>query len=291
MNIRSVYILLKKLNPMQHPIYPCLWFNSEAQQAAEFYCNVFNNTSILASNPMVTTFRLDGLKIMGLNGGPMYKTTQSVSLYIYAGNESEVTRLYNLLSKNGKVMMPLDTYAWSPKYAWVEDQFGNSLQLDVKEIEGTQKIVPCLLFANEKIGFVKKAIDHYTSILKDASIKFEAPYPTEAGLEIGTLLFAQYTLNETIFQAMSSSIAHDFDFTPGNSFVIDCDTQDEIDHYWEKLGKNGRYDRCGWLADAFGVSWQIVPTGLSKLIAEKGEVVIEAFMKMQKFDIKTLEEA
>ena len=51
---------------MQHPIYPCLWFNTEAQQAAEFYCSVFNNTCILASNPMVTTFRLDGLKIMGL---------------------------------------------------------------------------------------------------------------------------------------------------------------------------------------------------------------------------------
>ena len=276
---------------MQHPIYPCLWFNIEAQQAAEFYCSIFNNTCILASNPMVTTIRLDGLKIMGLNGGPMYKTTQSVSLYVYAGNETEVIRLYNLLSENGKVMMPLDSYAWSPKYAWVEDQFGNSWQLDVKDIEGTQKIVPCFLFANEKMRFVKNSINHYTTIFKDASIQFEAPYPTEIGLEADTLLFAQYTLNGTTFQAMSSSLAHDFDFTPGNSFVIDCDTQDEIDHYWEKLGKNGRYDRCGWLADMFGVSWQIVPTGLSKLIAEKGEVVIAAFMKMQKFDIKTLEEA
>ena len=276
---------------MQHPIYPCLWFNSEAKEAAEFYCAVFKNSSILASNPMVTTFSIEGLKVMGLNGGPMYQTTQAVSLYVYAGNEEEVTRLYNLLSENGKVLMPLDTYAWSPKYAWIEDKFGNSWQLDVKDIEGAQKIVPCLLFANDKMSFVKKAIDHYTSTFTDAAIRFEAPYPAEAGLEAGTLLFAQYALNGTIFQAMSSTLSHDFDFTPGNSFVIDCDTQDEIDHYWEKLGENGLYDRCGWLADAFGVSWQVVPTCLSKLIAEKGQPVIEAFMKMQKFDIKTLEEA
>jgi len=276
---------------MQHPIYPCLWFNSEAQQAAEFYCSIFNNATILASNPMVTTFRLDGLKIMGLNGGPMYKTTQSVSLYVYAGNEEEIARLYKLLSENGKVLMPIDSYAWSAKYAWVEDQFGNSWQLDINNIEGKQKIVPCLLFANEKMGLVKKAITHYASIFENANICFEAPYPKEAGLEIGTLLFAQYTLNGTIFQAMSSTLTHDFDFTPGNSFVIDCDTQEEIDHYWEKLGEHGRYDRCGWLADAFGVSWQIVPTCLPKLMAEKGQRIVHAFMQMQKFDIKTLEEA
>ena len=276
---------------MSYPIYPCLWFNSQAQQAAEFYCSVFKNASIIASNPMVTTFTLDGLKFMGLNGGPMYKTTQSVSMYVYAGNEEEVTRLYNLLFENGKVLMPLDTYAWSPKYAWVEDQFGNSWQLDMKDIEGSQKIVPCLLFANEKMELVKKAITHYTSIFNTATIRFEAPYPTETGLEQGTLLFAQYELNGTLFQAMSSTLTHDFDFTPGNSFVIDCDTQEEIDHYWEKLGKNGRYDRCGWLADEFGVSWQIVPTCLPKLMAEKGQRVVQAFMKMQKFDIKGLEEA
>lgn len=276
---------------MSYPIYHCLWFNSQAQQAAEFYCSVFKNASIITSNPMVTTFTLDGLKFMGLNGGPMYKTTQSVSMYVYAGNEEEVTRLYNLLSENGKVLMPLDTYAWSPKYAWVEDQFGNSWQLDVKDIEGSQKIVPCLLFANKKMGFVKKAIDHYTATFEDAKIRFEAPYPADAGLAEGTLLFAQYALNGTIFQAMSSTLAHDFDFTPGNSFVIDCDTQEEIDHYWDKLGENGRYDRCGWLADEFGVSWQIVPTCLPKLMAEKGQRVVQAFMKMQKLNIKELEEA
>lgn len=276
---------------MSYPIYPCLWFNNDAKQAAEFYCSIFNKATITTSNPMVTTFSIEGLKIMGLNGGLMYKTTQAVSMYAYAGNEKEVTRLFNLLSENGKVLMPLDTYAWSPKYAWIEDKFGNSWQLDAQDIEGEQKIIPCLLFTNEKKTFVKKAITHYTSIFKASTIRFEAPYPDESGLETGTLLFAQYQLNGTIFQAMSSTLSHDFDFTPGNSFVIDCDTQEEIDYYWEKLGENGNYNQCGWLTDEFGVSWQIVPTCLPRLMAEKGQRVVEAFMKMKKFDIKGLEEA
>lgn len=89
---------------------------------------------------------------------------------------------------------------------------------------------------------------------------------------------------------MSSNYAHDFDFSPGNSFVIECENQQEIDFYWEKLGDNGRYDMCGWLADKYGISWQIVPSILGTLMsdAEKSKRVIQAFLQMQKFDIETL---
>ena len=75
--------------------------------------------------------------------------------------------------------------------------------------------------------------------------------------------------------------------------MIECDDQQEIDHFWKELGKNGRYDMCGWLADEYGVSWQIVPSILSKLMSdpEKGPRVIQAFLKMQKFDIQTLQNA
>ena len=81
--------------------------------------------------------------------------------------------------------------------------------------------------------------------------------------------------------------------TPAVSFVIECDSQVEIDHYWSKLGEDGRYDMCGWLADKYGISWQIVPSILPKLMSdpEKGERVIQAFLKMKKFDIQTLLEA
>ena len=82
----------------------------------------------------------------------------------------------------------------------------------------------------------------------------------------------------------------DYKFSPANSYVIPCETQSEIDHYWENLGKGGIYNQCGWLDDKFGVSWQVVPVILEILMADetKAPKVAQAFMQMTKFDIETL---
>lgn len=141
---------------MKHEIYPCLWFNGQAQEAAKFYCEVFKDAKITADNQMVVIFELNGKKFMGLNGGPQFKFNEAVS------------------------------------------------------------------------------------------------------------------------------------------FVVDCDTQEEIDHYWSKLTANGGSEgNCGWLKDKFGVSWQIVPTVLPKLLSDpaRAQRVLQAYMKMKKFDIKELESA
>lgn len=141
---------------MSNQIYPCLWFDGQAQAAAKFYCSVFKNSRIIAENPMVVTFEVNGTKFMGLNGGPMYKFNEAVS------------------------------------------------------------------------------------------------------------------------------------------FVVDCDTQEEVDYYWEKLiAEGGSESQCGWLKDKFGVSWQIVPTILPKLLSDpnRAQRVIGEYMKMKKFDIKKLENA
>ncbi|WP_417590702.1 VOC family protein [Owenweeksia hongkongensis] len=137
---------------MTKKIYPCLWFDNNAQEAADFYCSIFKESKILSANPVVVNFELNGTKFMALNGGPKYK------------------------------------------------------------------------------------------------------------------------------------------HTPASSYVIECETQDEIDHYWEKLGEGGRYDQCGWLADQYGVSWQVVPSILSELMSDPDRAprVAQAFLKMQKFDIETL---
>jgi predicted 3-demethylubiquinone-9 3-methyltransferase (glyoxalase superfamily) len=136
-------------------LYPCLWFDGKAKEAAVYYCSIFKNSKITAENPIVVNFELNGHRFMGLNGGPKFK------------------------------------------------------------------------------------------------------------------------------------------FSPATSFVIECETQEEIDYYWEKLGEGGRYDQCGWLDDKFGVSWQVVPTVLHKLMADpnKAPRVVEAFMKMSKFDIQSLLDA
>ena len=142
---------------MTNKMYPCLWFNAQAKEAANYYCSIFANSKIISENPMVVIFELNGNKFMGLNGGPQYK------------------------------------------------------------------------------------------------------------------------------------------FSPANSYVIECETQEEIDHYWEKLGKGGVYNQCGWLDDKFGVSWQIVPTIMQEMMSsgdkEKMGRVTEAFLKMKKFDISELKKA
>ena len=140
---------------MAHPIYPCIWFDSQAADAAKFYCSVFKDSKILDTSPLVTNFQVNGSKIMALNGGPQFKPDEAFSL------------------------------------------------------------------------------------------------------------------------------------------VVNCDTQEEIDYYWNKLTEGGEESMCGWLKDKYGISWQIVPSILGKLMSDpnKGPRVIEAFLKMRKFDIQTLLDA
>lgn len=140
---------------MNKEIYPCLWFDGQAFEAAEFYCSVFSNSRIISQNPMVVIFEINGKKFMGLNGGPHFRFNEAVS------------------------------------------------------------------------------------------------------------------------------------------FVIDCETQQEVDYYWEKLTEGGEESQCGWLKDKYGVSWQVVPTILQKLLNDpaRAQRVTQAFMKMKKFDIKALENA
>ena len=139
----------------------------------------------------------------------------------------------------------------------------------------TNQMYPCLWFD----GQAKTAADYYCSIFKNSKILSENP------------MVVTFELNGNKFMALNGGPK--YRFTPATSFVVECETQEEIDYYWNKLGEGGRYDQCGWLDDKFGLSWQIVPTVLGKLMAdpEKAPRVINAFMKMSKFDIETLTNA
>lgn len=275
---------------MKSPLYPCLWFDNNSREAADFYVSAFPASKIRESNPLVTTFELSNTKFMALNGGPMYKMTPAFSFSVYCENEKETRRLYNLLGKNGNIMIPLEKYDWSPLYAWVEDKFGVSWQLDASSSGQNETIIPTLLFVNRKNTLVKEALNHYKNIFPGSETVFEAPFPPEAGMPEGSLLFARFQLSGNIFNAMSSPGNHDYDFTPGNSVVIECETQEEIDYYWEKLGEDGRYSMCGWLEDKYGVSWQIIPSVLPELMADpaKAQKVTSAFMNMQKLEIEPI---
>jgi len=139
----------------------------------------------------------------------------------------------------------------------------------------TDQIFPCLWFD----GQAKAAADYYCSIFKNSKITAE------------NQVVVNFELNGNKFMGLNGG--PQYKFSPATSFVIECETQEEIDFYWEKLGEGGVYNRCGWLDDKFGVSWQIVPTVLGKLMADKEKAprVMQAFMQMTKFDIKTLLDA
>ncbi len=136
----------------------------------------------------------------------------------------------------------------------------------------TKQIYPCLWFD----GQAKAAADYYCSIFKNSRIISENP------------MVVQFEMNGSRFMGLNGGPK--YKFTPATSFVIECETQEEIDYYWDKLGAGGKYDQCGWLDDKFGISWQVVPSVLGKLMGnpEKAPRVVNAFMKMSKFDIETL---
>ena len=190
--------------------------------------------------------------------------------------------------------MPLGKYDWCPKYAWVRDKFGVSWQLDIEKINSPQKIVPSFMFVNEKFNLVKEAINHYTSIFANSKVIMEYPYDKSMNLPEGTLLFAQFKLNEYLMNAMSGgAIEHNFDFNESISFIINCDTQEEVGYYWQKLTEGGEEVEGGWLKDKFGISWQVVPTILNELLRgpQKSSKVMDAVFTMKKFNINKLIEA
>jgi len=280
---------------MKEPITPCLWYNGQAKEAADLYCSVFNNAKITAQSPIVTGINVSGQNITLLDGGPMYQPNPSISFYYICDNEEELDCIWDAFSKEGTVMMPLDKYPWSKKYGWITDKFGISWQLALSDMsEVGQKITPCFLFTGKQYGRVDEAIAHYSNIFEDASVDGILRYGTnEQPDEEGKVKHAQVNLNGQKFMLMESARAHAFTFTEGVSLTIHCETQQEIDHYWERLTESGEESMCGWLKDKFGVSWQIIPTMLSKLMSDpaKAGKAAKAFMAMRKFNIEQLVQA
>ncbi len=276
---------------MKNAIYPCLWFDGNAKEAAEFYCSIFDHSKIVDDNPMVVRFEIEGKLIMGLNGGPMFKINPSISLFVICETNEEIETIWNKLIEGGNIMMPLDEYPWSKKYGFVADKFGVCWQLMLGKVPPNgQKIMPCLLFVGEQYGKAQQAIKQYISIFPNSEIVDLSIDESEDVQQAGSLKFGNFTLQNQLFAAMDGFGEHQFQFNEGVSFVVECDTQTEIDNYWTKLTEGGSESQCGWLKDRFGVSWQIVPSILGELVSdpEKAPRVVQAFMKMKKFDIETL---
>lgn len=150
-----------------------------------------------------------------------------------------------------------------------------------------QKITTFLTFKKD----AKKAVEFYTSVFKDSKVNTMMTLPGS-----DQVMFALFTLNGHEFVALDGGDHEGFVFTDGISLYINCEDQEEVDYYWDALlADGGSESQCGWLKDKFGLSWQVIPKQLSELMGdpdpEKGQRVMQAMLKMQKIDIKTLEEA
>jgi predicted 3-demethylubiquinone-9 3-methyltransferase (glyoxalase superfamily) len=157
----------------------------------------------------------------------------------------------------------------------------------------SQKIVPCIWLEKD----ADKAAEFYVSVFKNSRILRTSYYPKAAeevsGQKKGSVMTVMFTLEGQEFMVLNGGSA--FKLSEAVSFMVFCDTQEEIDYFWNKLSFVPEAEQCGWLKDKFGLSWQIVPTILDSMITDKDtqkvERVTAAFLKMKKFDINALKKA
>jgi predicted 3-demethylubiquinone-9 3-methyltransferase (glyoxalase superfamily) len=152
-----------------------------------------------------------------------------------------------------------------------------------------QKITPFLWYDNK----AEEAANFYTSVFKNSKILSTSRYGDAGPGPKGSVMVVKFQLEGQEFIALNGGPL--FQFSPAFSFVVNCKTQEEVDEYWEKLSEGGQTSQCGWLTDRFGFSWQITPTILGELVAdkdpEKSNRVMQAMMKMTKIDIQALKDA
>ncbi|MFP5115915.1 VOC family protein [Bacillaceae bacterium C204] len=294
-------------------IVPHLWYDKEAKEAAEFYTSIFPDSKITnvrtihntpSGDSDIVSFELWGQKFMAISAGPFFKLNPSVSYIVNFDPSREkdagekINEVWNKLSEGGTVLMPLDKYPFSEKFGWIQDKYGFSWQLILTNPEGEERppLVPSLLFVGDNCGNAEEAINFYLSVFKDAKQGLFARYPK--GMEPdkeGTIMFADFMLENQWFSAMDSAHEHKFSFNEAFSFMVYCDTQEEIDYYWERLSAVPEAEQCGWLKDKFGLSWQIVPTGMDEMMSkgtpEQLARVTNAFLNMKKFDLVELQKA
>ncbi len=294
------------MNMKKNNIVPCLWFDHQAEEAVKFYTSVFHNGEIEntahypeggmmpSGSVMTIKFRLSGQDFVALNGGPYFKFTPAISFFVGCENIKEFDRLWEKLSEKGSILMEPDALPpFFEKFGWLQDQYGLSWQLGVCGIP--QYITPFFLFVGKQCGRAEEAIDFYRSIFETSSLDSIVRYgKVEKEIE-GSVQHASFSLNGQPFMASDSAWEHPFTFTEAVSFYVYCQTQDEIDRYWDALSAGGEKNRCGWLKDKFGISWQIVPGNLEKMMTdknpEKAKRVSEALMKMTKLEISVLQKA
>jgi predicted 3-demethylubiquinone-9 3-methyltransferase (glyoxalase superfamily)/uncharacterized protein YndB with AHSA1/START domain len=238
---------------------------------------------IVAPKRLVTTERFDEAWYPGEAVGTLVLVEQ--------GERTTVTQ--TMLSNRGKRATRSSSPAWSGVWrrattgstdSWHQPRHG-----DNREERIMQRIVPFLWFD----GKAEEAMNFYVSVFKHSKVVRVTRYGEAGPGPKGTVMSATFQLEGQDFYALNGG--PQYSFTPAVSFFVSCETQQEVDELWEKLSAGGRKDRCGWLQDKYGLSWQIIPTALGKMLQDKDPAkagrVMQAMLQMEKIDIQRLEQA
>jgi predicted 3-demethylubiquinone-9 3-methyltransferase (glyoxalase superfamily) len=295
---------------MSHPIIPHLWFDKEAKAAAEFYCTVFPNSAISSVTTLndtpsgdsdIVLFRVWDHPFMAISAGPYFTINPSISFTVNFDPSREpraremIDEVWGKLFDGGVALMPLDQYPFSERFGWIQDKYGVSWQLILTNPDGEPRpnIVTSMLFVGDNCGKAEEAREFYLSVFRNSKPGNLFRYgPGQEPDKEGTVMFSDFMLEDGWFTAMDSAHEHRFQFNEAVSLLVNCDSQEEIDYYWDKLSAVPEAEQCGWLKDKFGVSWQISPVVLDEFMTkgtpEQRNRVTQAFLKMKKFDIAEL---
>lgn len=295
------------------PITPHLWFDTQAEEAASFYCSVFPDSGIdaairLRQTPSgdcdVLQFHLCGQLFMAISAGPHFRFNPSVSFFVNFDPSRDpqarehLDALWSALVDGGQALMPLGEYPFSAHYGWVQDRYGLSWQLILTRPEGEPRpmIMPSLLFTGEVCGKAQEAGAFYRSVFEGSREGTFVAYPAgDANNREGSTMFSDFRLGDTWFAAMDSGYPHGFAFNEAISFLVPCRDQAEIDRHWAALSTVPESEQCGWCKDRFGLSWQISPIAMHEILASGDQATIDrvtrVFLSMHKIDLARLEAA
>ncbi len=292
-------------------ITPFFWFEKDSEAAMQFYTSVFEDSKIIdivryptgyTEGPLAGmegkvingVFELFGQRFMCLDGGPnVFTFNPSVGFFVNCETIAAVESYYAKLVEGGTVMMPLDTYPFSEKFAWISDKFGVSWQISVGK--KPKLISNSIMLVGDKVGKAEEAINYYVSVFKNSSVEMISHYEEGEGDEVGRVMYSAFTLGGEQFTLMESGMGHTFEVGSAISFYVACADQAEVDYFWEKLSHTPEAEQCGWVKDRYGISWQIVPKALEETVGGKdpegSKRALDAMMQMKKLDVQKLIDA
>ena len=284
-------------------IVPHLWYDKEAREAAEFYASTFpgskvTNITTLHDTPSgsadIVSFELAGQAFNAISAGPYFKFNPSVSFLVACSTKDEVDAYWKKLSSGGMALMELDEYPFSERFGWTQDRYGLTWQVIYSGGHAIQqKITPFMMFVGPVCGKAEEAVNYYASVFHRSKVNDIVRYGKgEEPDKEGTAKRLDFQLEGQQFAALDSAYEHNFGFNEAVSLMVYCADQPEIDYYWDKLTAVPEAEQCGWLKDKYGLSWQIVPEAMDKMM-ENGspaqiDRVTQAYLPMRKFDLAKL---